>query len=100
MVFFSRNFIPVHAKICSMIIFLQLEFCTICRCTILSTNLTSVVPSQKKKENWVTQSICNFGFFILPKFRSVDVVLRLLGVKAVFSPRMLRMKHFFIEALG
>ena len=56
--------------------------------------------SKKKKDNWVTQSICNFGFFILPKFRFVDVVLRLLGVKAVFSPRMLRIKHFFIEARG
>lgn len=37
-------------------------------------NLTCVVPSQKKKENWDTQSIFNFGFFILPKFRFVDVV--------------------------
>ena len=41
-----------------------------CRYTILSTNLTSVVPSQNKKEN---QSIFNFGF-TLPKFRFVDVV--------------------------
>ena len=82
--FLSRNFIPVHAKIYSRTIFLQQEFCTICRCTILSTNLTCVVPSQKKKENWDTQSIFNFDFFIYQSF----------------SCRCLRMKHFFIEAGG
>ena len=48
-----------------------------CRYTILSTNLTSVVPSQNKKEN---QSIFNFGF-TLPKFRFVDVVYVSLELK-------------------
>ena len=87
--FLSRNFIPVHAKIYSRTIFLQQEFCTICRCTILSTNLTCVVPSPKEKENWVAQSIFNFGFLISPKFWFVDVVYASL----VFSPRMLQMKQ-------
>ena len=84
MVFFSRNFIPVHAKIYSRIIFLQEEFCTICRCTILSTNLTCVVPSPKEKENWVTQSIFNFVFFVLPEFWFVDVVYASLELKQFF----------------
>ena len=66
-----------------LILFLQIKFCTRCRCTILSTNLTSVVPSQKKKENWVTQSIS----ISISSFTKVSVCrcrLRLLGVKAVF----------------
>ena len=60
-------------------------------------NLTSVVPSQKKKENWVTQSI-SISISLFTKVSVCRCRLRFLGVKAVFSPRMLWMKYFFIEA--
>ena len=85
MVFFSRNFIPVHAKICSMILFLQLEFCTICRCTILSTNLTSDFCCHKRKRK--IESLKQFSISI-SSFTKVSVC------------RCLRMKHFFIGAGG
>ena len=54
-----------------------------------------------KEKGKLSHSI-NFQFRLI-HFTKVLVCrcrLRLLGVKAVFSPRMLQMKHFFIEAGG